>query len=291
MHRDVVDPILARPPVYSLLIAVPDLVDTGEIRWSEGFSFAPDSCALSGAALLTCHGDTAALNAEGRTPTVDGDPFVVWAADKCSTMGALAPATRADARARATRSLLAAQSFEVAQELWSGAVAQQATPDLVNHWLTEITSDVLSPTGVPMTPTGALACLEQGLGECGRGRRGLIHVSPQLLTHLSEDRSIHQVGNLWLTAMGNIVVADAGYSGAPPDNYLPWDGSSQWAYATSMMQVMLGPVESWDGVDTIDRSVNTATVYVERLAAIKWDYCCHLAAEVNLPRCAFGGVS
>lgn len=302
MHRDPVEQIQARPPLYGVLAAIPDVRDTGEIRWSEGFSFSPDACANSGTVALNCHGNTSTLTAATRPATVDGDPFVVWAADKCSSLGSLGVNTRDEFLARANRALLAGQSYEIAQELWKGTIAQAET--LENNWLTSIGSDVLSPTGVAMTPIGALACLDHGLGRCGKGRRGLIHVTPQLLAHLASayviDLTAPLPGGLWLTPMGNIVVADAGYDGSPPDNLAGgFAGASQWAYATSMMQIMLGPPEAFAGgfslatdqMKNLDRSLNTVVVYAERLAAIKWDGCCHLAAEVNLPICAFGGVS
>lgn len=293
-HRDTVESIKARPPVYGLLQAVPGLVDGGETRWAWGFNFEPETCAAGGAVNLDCHGDTEQLTATARPPVVDGDPFVVWSADRCSALGNLGTRS-AEFAARALRSLQASQSFVVAHELWTGTIAKANA--LANEWLTSPASDVLSPTGVAMTPVGALACLEQGLGNCGMGRRGLIHVSPQLLTHLVADFAVRLQGDLWLTPTGNIVVADAGYDGSAPDNLEPTaTGASQWAYATSMMRIRLSPpLTIPDGTaisaESLNKLNNTVVVYAERLAGIEWDACCHLAAEVNLPRCAFGGVS
>ena len=71
----------------------------------------------------------------------------------------------------------------------------------------------------------------------------------------------------------------------------PAAGASQWAYATSLIQIRLGPVNVRGGpnADGVDRSNNTAEVYAERMAAAAWDGCCHLAAEFNVATCGIGG--
>ena len=70
----------------------------------------------------------------------------------------------------------------------------------------------------------------------------MIHCTPQVLTHLVDRGSVIKEGNVWVTPMGHIVVADAGYSGDGPDADAA-DSTSQWMYGTSLLSVILGPVE------------------------------------------------
>lgn len=281
--RAPIDQIFATPPRYGLLAAVPIL--DSSVRWQNGIVFQPDSCSGGGGVVsVGCRGNTTAITPDTRVPLVDADSFVVWASDTCSTLAFGAE----DYEGRARRALAASESYWIAHELWSGTLAQSDA--LSNNWLTSIGSDVLTAGAV--APVQALACLEQGLAQCGKGRRGLIHMTPQLLTHLASGWAVRFEGGYWLTAMGNIVVADAGYGGTQPDNDAV-DASSTWMYATSMMRVLLSPPEVFApfGASSVDRSVNTVTVYAQRLALIQWDECCHLAAQTNVAVCAFGGVS
>lgn len=153
-------------------------------------------------------------------------------------------------------------------------------------------------TSAAATPTAALACITAGLADALRGQQGMVHVTPQLLTYLQAAQIITRQGNLWVTAMGHIVVADAGYSGAGPGG-VPAT-TTQWMYGTPVVQVRLGPVELAPATlddatalgQALDREVNTMLVYAFRLAGFQWTAeCAHLAAEVDLPVCALGGVA
>lgn len=284
MARQAVDQIFATPPVYGLLAAVPR-ADNAVLaaRWQNGIVFQPDACASGGVVSLGCRGNTAALAASNRVPLVDADPFVVWTADRCSTLAF----QREDYEGRARRALAASESYWVAHEFWTGDLAQ--VDSLSNSWLTSIDSDVL--TSGAQQPIDALGCLEQGLGQCGQGRRGLIHMTPQALVHLAVLGAVRLEGGYWLTPTGNIVVADAGYDGSGPDNQAV-NLASQWMYATSMIRVLLSAPEVPPlSAQVIDRSVNTVVIYAQRLVIIQWDQCCHLAAETSIAQCAFGGVS
>lgn len=283
--RAPVDQIFATPPLYGVLRAIPS-ADNGLLsqRWQNGIVFQPDACASGGVVSIGCKGNTATMEAADRVPLVDIDPFVVWAADKCSTLAF----NIEEYEARARRALAASESFWIAHELWNGTVAQADA--LSNGWLRSIGSDVL--TSGPATPIDALGCLEQGLGRCGQGRRGLIHMTPQVLVHLAVLGAVRLEGGYWLTPMGNIVVADAGYDGTGPNNYGA-DLTTQWMYSTSMMRILLSPpvVFAPFGAQSIDRGKNTAIVYAQRLALVQWDECCHLAAQVDIGVCKFEGVS
>ncbi len=87
------------------------------------------------------------------------------------------------------------------------------------------------------------------------------------------------------------MIADAGYDGSSPYGAAAEDGS-QWAYATGIPVVRLGPVAVYPDslAEAINRSTNTVEYRAERLAAVGWDGCCHLAAELNLGWADIGGL-
>lgn len=272
----------AQPPRYGLVPAAPTVED-GDLRWTGGLIFDPEQCGVGGAVAMECAGSVGTAIDPARSPAnVEADPFAVWAGDECSTIGFAAR----DWEGRARRQLLATESFQVASELWTGTLRDSA--GLVNRALVDADSDTV--TDGPTSVTGAIACLEYALGRALQGRRGMIHVTTQLLTYMQALRLVEVAGGLVTTALGTVVVADAGYDGSGPGGDPA--GASQWAYATSMLQLRLGPVEViGDEVSQIDRSVNTRSVVAVRPVAVQWDECAHIAAEVDLAVCLIGGAS
>lgn len=273
----------ARPPRYGLIAAAPTIDDT-DMRWPGGFSFTPEQCAGGGRASVTCGGSTAALDVGLNPGLVNGDPFAVFAGDRCSSFGFEAR----DYVGRARRQLAAIESFEIANELWTGSLS--AAEGLDNRALTDLGSDTL--TAGAASPIDAISCIEQGLAVLLRGRQGMIHMTPQLLAHLVGPLGvISREGQVYTSPMGHIVVADAGYDGSAPGGAAA--GASQWIYGTSIVQVRLGPVdvipERFELA--VDHSVNNVEYIAERLAAIQWEPCGHVAAEVNIAACAVGGAA
>lgn len=299
MARDLVEAPPATPPRYSLLIAAPTSTDG---RWEAGFEFAPEGCASGGRTPVDCFGGTAVLDADDNPDKVGGDTFAVWAADRCSTFGYRAR----DYLGRARRQLAAIESFQIAEEFWEGSLNGQTSlggQTIDNRPLVDPDSDTL--TNGPADPVDALALLVGGLGQCGKGRQGMIHVTPQLLAQLAAAQAIYRDSGSWYTPMGHLVVADDGYTGAGPgeDGGVPASGS-QWMYATSMVRIRLGAVvtsppelpvddtrnpSGWPAA--VDPRTNEVLVIAQRLAGIGWDQCCHLAAEVDLAVPLLAGAS
>lgn len=292
MARTPIDAPQAREPRYGL-IAAAEIIDD-PTRWQAGVSFTPEACAGGGVLPLEqgCGPNLSGSFASSANPgEAVADPFVVFHVETCSTFGS----ARRDFQGRARRGLLATRSSYVAEALWDGYDPMQEQRALVDSASDVLTSEASSPSAV-------IACLEQGLMVCGRGRRGLLHVTPQLLTILVQQSLVYRDGNLWLSPMGNIVVADAGYTGNGPDDAVGNPrpaGSSQWAYATSWMRLRFSAVDVYppnlsSEADLSSTSIwpdNSIDVLAWQLAQIEWDECCHLAAEVDLPICATGGVS
>lgn len=285
----------ARAPQYGL-IAAAAIIQGGSVddpTMLAGWAFTPEGCGNSGKLPINCQGNTDEMDTGiDNGDVIEGDPIWIYAEDRCSSMGS----RNRDWMGRARRQLTAVESYELADELWNGTVSSSTTPDLANRWLAgdASLSDTLTTSAV--TPLAALGCITEGLAFTLRGQQGMVHVTPQLLQHLATDNIVTRQGNLWVTAMGHIVVADAGYSGDGPNGAVA--GSTQWMYGTSMVRVRLGPVDvipgSLDGAanlaQALDYPVNTIAVFAGRLAGYQWDtHCAHLAAEVALATCAVGG--
>lgn len=285
--RAVVEAPYALPPRVGLLptmaaVQGEDTYRGATDRWGAGFAFAPEGCGSVGVQ-NPCGGGSKDI--DDNPAIVEAEPIALWAGDKCSPMQAR------DYAARARRQLAAAESYQLANELWNGTLAKSETlpggGDWPNQYLTSESSDVL--TSGPTSPTDALAMLEYALGDCAHGARGVIHATRHAATYWQALNLLRREGNLLLTAFDTIVIADAGYGGAGP--YGTAEDGSQWAYATGMLQVRLGPIDviGSDVSQQVDRSVNTVEVIAERLGSVAWDGCCHLAVELDLGWAAIGG--
>lgn len=278
----------ARPPAYGLIAAAP-VVEDATLRWVGGWEFQPEGCGVGGRDSIACEGNVGVMEHTDRPGIIDGDPIWIWSGDNCSTFGS----AERDWMGRARRQLAAIESYELANELWEGTITIADT--LVNRYLAGPVSDIL--TGAAATPVAALGCIEGGLAEYLHGAQGMVHVTPQLLTHLVSAQVVTRVGNLWVTPTGHIVVADAGYTGSGPDSSGP-TSSSQWIYGTPIIQVRLGPVQTIPGdlasarelAAAMNRGINDVTVLAGRVAGFQWsNECAHVAAEVNVGVCAIGG--
>lgn len=266
-----VDAPQATPPRYGIVAAAPT-IDDARTLWINGVTFNPEACAPGSLSGVDCATDFPDWSTGGATnpATVIQDAFVVWAADQCSTLGSVSR----DFEGRARRALLASESYMIAQEFQLGALA------LDGRRLSDNTAETI--TAAAVAPGVALGMLEWSLGRCQRGKRGMIHCTIQVLDALVQAYAIENAGGVWLTPMGNIVVADAGYTGATPAGA---DATtSQWMYATGMVYLRLGSVEAAAAqtVDQVDRSVNTRRFVAWRPVLIEWDECCLKAAQVNV---------
>lgn len=266
----------ARPPRFGLIAAAPRIED-GE-RWQAGFSFEPEACGSSGRLPVLCDdGGNAEMDSQRGPGVVRSDPFLVWAADECTTFGMEAR----DWQGRARRQLAADESFQIAAELWGGSLTLEHGTSLASDTAIEVNN-------APADPVDALAALEAGMAQCNRGRQGMVHLTPQVLTLLVAESAVRLDGNTYVSPNGHIVVPDAGYDGSAPDGAPA--GASQFMYGTSMIGVRLSDVtvtppslaDARDLAQALNRAVNTIVVYAQRLAAWQWDECCHLAAEVDV---------
>lgn len=284
----------AQPPRYGLLVAA-GVSPMNGVRWQEGVSWNPEECGNSGKVRVYCSGSTDPMGENGElnhNEIVTADPFAVWASDECSPFGFQAR----DWSGRATRQLEATQSFQIADELWNGTLQLEALADgdsdlQTGGYLRDVSTitDTYENAG---TPVHALGCTEQALGECGQGRRGMIHVTPAALDALVAAQAVRIEGTQYLTPLGNVVVADAAYTGDGPGAEVA--GSTQWMYATGIIAVTLeqqaklepGSLDNAQNLAVaLNRSDNTITVRAMKLALYQWDRCCHIATEFDLAVC------
>lgn len=276
--RPAAPPRVGLIPSLGGLAAVTD--NSPELRWGNGLSFNPEGCDAAGVydpCIAAPNLNTAADSDRG---VIETDPFVVWASDKCSSFDG-----ERDWRGRAERALNACVSMQVAHELWTGDLS--TARGFGNRFLAGQDSDVVA-SGANLT--SALACLEQGLSQCACGQQGMIHATPQVVTHWNALGLVRREGQRILTVLDTIVVPDAGYDGSGQYGQNAADGSI-WAYATGMVEVRLGPVQVFarEPGEQIDRTNNTRIAIAQRMAAVSWDGCCHLAAEIDLSTCGVGG--
>lgn len=292
-RREPITPPPATQPRYSLLTAAgANGATAGDVRWGRGAAWTPEGCGTGGVRAATC-----AVLAERDAPERSGqtfaDPFYVWAADECDSQGFAAR----DWVGRARRALEATQSWQVARELWAGALTleqlaegnvDEATPYLA---ATDLVVDEQLPAAQAIGTAEALA-MDQA-----KGRRLMLHVPVAVLERAMTDSPylMRDTGGVITTAMGNIVVADAGYPGtgpvgSDPDNPRTPDDSVLWIYTTQLVQVRLGDVETLPGslneamdwAQALDRGRNDVTVWAQRLAMYQLDPCAHIALSTNV---------
>lgn len=280
------------PPRITFLGTVPEISD--EVRWDipgRGIKFKPQRYDAGWRDRIDCTGNHDAHDppAEVSSDFVDAGMFVVGADQQVSTYPSLSPAER---KARLADQLKAIESYEVANEFWTGGNIDAGVSD--QRVLRNAVSDTLTTSAV--APDVALGIIEQGLAQLGKGQRGMVHMTMQALTALVTNGSIRREGNSYLTASDNWVVADAGYPGTGPAGHAR-TATSVWMFGTSMVRVRLGtPIfQGIDGdaidPDFVDRSVNDLIVRAYRPVMIVWDEAVHVAAETNLTLALVGGAS
>lgn len=302
-----VDAIPLAPPRVSLLTSVEVVTDADEhfgngIVWQSEPCLAPDSCtdgtwwACEGtipagpedawpemvgqsAVAVNTTKDPADLYATDTDDPVDQErrAYDIWVGLNCGSQ----PARGDELHARTLRALEAYQSFLIERELWSGCVARAA--GFEGNW----------PYGTFDAPTTeslgndhgfvtAFGELEQWLARRVAGQTGVIHAQARLVSDwVSAGLVIPEPnGRRLRSALGTIVVPGGGY----PGTYGLWDDDSeggtvrnQFAYATGMVRVYLGPVSRLLGDDGAsaehDISLNTTTVRLERSVVTMFDPC------------------
>lgn len=286
--RLAVPPISALPPSVSLLVTARKLglieEPPADNHWMLGFVRELEGCGI------TETYDPCSDELDFTPPTAEGNrdyvPFGIRAGDSCSAFDY----KNRNYAARALQALSRCESFQIANEFWTGTRAT-ASGWADNEFLASPTSDNITEGG-SLDPVPALACMEKALGVANCGSLSMIHADPSVVTHWASDGLVTNVDNVLRTQLGTIVVSDAGYPGTSPDGDDPTDGNV-WIYGTGLFHVRLSPVQSipdpTDFAAATSRPDNQITFWAQRIAAITWEQCAHIAAAVDIPACDVGG--
>lgn len=271
-----------RQPTTGLIALAQTPLDGGDrpAGWENGFSFQPETCDDGLLYSLICEYDTD-KELPGNEPPVPYTPVMIVGSDTCTTAD-----RERDRVGRGRRHLLAVQSFQLERAFWTGEATDDENPDGEDRpHLADGTAEVLNG-GTATDAAVGLALLDQAITRCLHGQQGMVHATPYMLAIWRHRDAVESVNGRYVTPNGHLVVAGSGYTGgaprpaagdplpAAPDLTVP---ANQWAYATPMVQVLLGADEVHQDVD---RAVNSETVRVERAAAA-FHGCCKFAVQLQ----------
>lgn len=259
----VVQQPLLVPPTLGLLAAANVVEETDE-RWVNGFGYSPEGCGVAEAFDL-CASFTKTV--AGAAPPITGTPFGMVAQDTCS---AYTKDTR-QYEARATRKLLAMESYLLEKELWDGAL--NINPHLAwagNPNLVTVTGTINLLTAIPL--------IEQAAIDAMPGRRIMIHMRPVVLAlfmAISPAGTLRYEGGRYYTPNNSIVVPGRGYSGKSPAGTAP-NATTESIYATTLVDVRHSPVftNPPSFAEALDRAENKVTYFAERAGHASFDYSC-----------------
>lgn len=243
----------AVPPATGLvaLALTPDMTDP---RWQLGYEYTPElpaGYARNRSTISQTLGTNIGPGVDAAN--IEVIPVYLTVEDHASTFVVRAQ----DYVTRATRLLETYTTKLLEREFWTGEIAGE--DDLPNPRLSSPGAINVTPAGGPVAPQKAVARLMGALGDAGMGD-GMVHVPKRIGIQLPDG---------WRNAStyedyGFVVVAGTGYPGTGPDGT-----GDNWAYATAMVNVRLGPIEILpetfaDAVNTRDNSV---TYYAQRVGA------------------------
>jgi len=271
---------LARPRVG--LLAAANVPSSTPERWGFGLEWQsempPPSGGATGARALRCDPPSVPYGDEDKPAVEQAYPFSVFAKDYCTTLGF----EGRDWVGRARRALEATQSFSIAREFWTGAIAQ--AEGLSNVWLGAATATKVTTSA--LDPVAALSVLDQYVAETLRNGTGMIHVTVEMQNRLMAANAIWRDGARWRTAFDNIVSSDGGYTGEL-DGEDPTQ--TEFMVATTVPDIYLGPIRTVDLRNpddlrtVVDRSVNDAVVWAERDVLVMHEpTLLHAVAQVDL---------
>ncbi len=247
--------------------------------WTRGLAYAPETCG-GYRAISDCTAEEVDFGGDTTVPEfVDYRPWDLQVQDPCrSTFGY----REDEVTARLNRAAAAVESFAIARELWAGDLTQAevaANPDLETNLYLAKAPTVLNG-GTAVAAKRALGILEQEAGEVFHGQQVFIHVSREAHPFLAD---LVKVGNLLYTRLDNVVVADAGYPGTPPDGEDP-AANVAWMYATGPVVVRRTPLvmDTAEEAQVIDVRTNTIRRTAGKRVAATFDTCAYFAVPVTL---------
>lgn len=250
------------PPSVSLIAAALAVNEVDE-RWVNGFLYQPEGCGVADIFDICNNDPTTGFSktiANNATP-ITGTPVGVVAQDTCSTWGWQV----ADYRARATRMLLAVESFKLARELWEGTTTKNVS---------FVQNGIANTVNTAVTALDVIGQLEQAFYGTSPAQRGMIHMSPRFLEFLmgiSGGAALRREGNVYYTWLDSVVAVDRGYRGKGPNG-----AGGEWVYITPLVSIRRGQIAIVpDNMsEAMLRKQNQVTFFAERPVSATWNYNC-----------------
>lgn len=225
---------------------------------------------------------------------VEWDPYVIWTGDQCSTLGG--PPVVDEVMSRTRGELETQTSHKIEEILWTNTVDSAdfgashpnvgiSDASLPDQSVAPSFGSIYTPNAwdaVP--PVSGFKVMIEALGDALGGARGMIHVEKRIVPLLAFYGLTVQNGGRLLTTLGDhIVVPGTGYTGSDPAGGASSDEYS-WIYGTSMVEVLLGPIEVFmeNEADVINRTTNEIEIRAERIALAHWDRQAHIGLSICL---------
>jgi hypothetical protein len=240
-------------------------------RWGLGIAWRPERC-FTVAGFGPCNGEDPAEPAPMDRTIPQVYPVGYRVSDECTTLGGQLDTSRVQRQADAVL------SYELARELWTGALstADPVTVDgspYINPHLASADAVVVASDGT--TVARRLGALEQAAMAQAFGQQVVLHVPARYVLEIGGFLVFR--GDSIYTPLGSVVVADAGYPGTGPAG----TGDS-WSYATGPVAAFRSEVELvTDMASTLDRTTNRQMVWGTRYIAAAFDPCSHMAIDLE----------
>lgn len=273
-----VDAPLATTSRHNLLVAA-RVLEQGDERFPlGGIAYNPHGYSGGHTFDPSCEGGPIDLE-PGLEPTIaEWDPAAIYWGIRCEQP---TPSDIAAARQRAEAALETHRSHLLEELLWTN---QTAGTDLgaqhPNVGLADAPATILNG-GTPLGIVPAIAALLEALATSLKGVRGTIHVPPQALAYLDFYGNSVVVGNQIVTGSADhTYVAGSGYHHNTDPTGTPAPEGYAWFYATSQVEVRLGPVVVPDR--GFIWTQNVVEVYAQQPVIVSWDRGAHYAVQVCL---------
>lgn len=261
---------LERRPYALLLDVARNLSDPGIPRWAlSGVKWIPLGC---DGLTVTSDGCDVTLNKElgGFEDEVEQTPFLMLASIACSTLGS--DPEYMDKVITERLDVYASAAF--ATELMVGT----------NGGPNSFASTATVVGGGTRTLALAFADLETWLAAQLHGARGVIHVTPGTLALAAAVGLVLFTNGRWVTATGHDVVADAGYTGAPPEGEAANGTDEVFLYASGPVYYEITPTKKvgMRNHESTNMGRNIHEFFSERYGLVLFDPCAVGAVRADL---------
>ncbi len=278
MSVPVPPPPAAAPPHSLIRAALTNRDGDADGEWVRGLAYVPETCG-GYRAISDCTAEEVDHGAGGAVPEqVDYRPWDLQVEDPC---GSVFGYSEDVVTARLRRAADAIESFAIARELAAGDLSQAEAAATGGDGNLYLAKDPTVIGSGPVSPRRGLGLLQQAIGEAFHGQQAFLHIARAAVPMFGAD--LVKVGQLLYTNLDNVVVADAGYTGQPPDGTTAAANVS-WLYATGPVVVRRTPlvVDPANEAQVIDTRTNTIRRTAAKRVAATFDTCAYFAVPITL---------